>query len=127
MHGVAIGRVGNPTAADLIETTASGSSATHRTSAIPVSFCLSLAQREKRLNVVAIGATLFLTEVFMPRRSKFARLLLIGIAFGLGAGTAAARPRVCVDSCTSFGCRVCSFACSSLDCYADCMGAYPSC
>ena len=63
----------------------------------------------------------------MSRKSRIFRVLLLGLAIGLGAGTAAARPSVCVDTCGSWGCRVCSVFCSSIDCYVGCMGAFPSC
>jgi hypothetical protein len=60
-------------------------------------------------------------------RSRWGKALLFGLALGMAAGSAPARPRVCVDTCSGFLCNTCSMFCSSIECYIGCMNAFPGC
>lgn len=63
-------------------------------------------------------------------RSNWIRALVVGLAMGLGAGAAMAKPvggTVCVDTCNNRLCQICANAYTTLECYVSCINRFPSC
>lgn len=63
-------------------------------------------------------------------RSKWVRALVAGMALGMGAGMAMAKPidgTICMDTCKNRMCQECARGCTNLDCYVVCMTRFPSC